>query len=187
MLNHKGTTTLTTERLILRRFKQEDAEDVFQNWTKDPAVTKFLSWMSHESIDTTRQMVGEWIKQYEDSNKYNWCITLGDEGKAIGHITVTQLNEKNQRCDIGYVLGSAYWGKGIMTEALQAVTEFLFNQVDMNRIQAMHDTKNPASGKVMQKVGMSYEGTMMQYRKRKDGTYGDVNIYAILKQSKKQD
>ena len=185
MLSHKGTVSLETDHLILRSFKIEDAEDMFLNWASDYEVAKFLSWQTHETPEVTKQILSSWIKAYERPDTYNWCIILKEYDKAIGHISVVELNDKNQRCSIGYCIGKAFWNKGLMTESLKAVIEFLFNEVGMNRIQAKHDTDNPASGEVMKKAGMKYEGTLHQYRKRKDGTFGNSSIYAIIKDEMK--
>ncbi len=181
MLNHKGTLTIESDRLILRRFNIEDAEDMLINWASDTEVTKYLSWEPHKSIDITNQVISVWIDDYEKDHTYNWCIVLKSTGKVIGHISVVQLNNLHETCEIGYCLGRAFWNNGIMTEALQSVIRFLFEEVGMNRIQAKHDLDNPSSGKVMEKVGMKHEGLLRQSRKRKDGTYGSTNIYSILR------
>jgi ribosomal-protein-alanine N-acetyltransferase len=181
VLVHKGTVTLETNRLILCRFKPDDAEDMFFNWLSDGEVAKYLSWVPHETVEVTRQILSEWIKAYEKLDTYNWCIIPKEYGKAIGHISIVELSDKNQRCSIGYCMGKAFWNKGFMTEAFNVVMKFLFYEVGINRVQAKHDTDNPASGRVMEKVGMKYEGTLHQYRKRKDGTFGNSNFYALTK------
>jgi [ribosomal protein S5]-alanine N-acetyltransferase len=181
MLNHKGTLTIESNRLRLRRFNIKDAEDMFSNWASDTEVTKFLSWEPHNSIDVTKQVISDWINDYDKDNTYNWCIVLRDSGKVIGLISVVQLSNMHEMCEIGYCLGRAFWNNGIITEALQTVIKFLFQEVGINRIQAKHDLDNPSSGKVMEKVGMKYEGLLRQSRKRKDGTYGSTNIYSILR------
>lgn len=179
MLNHKGTITLTTERIKLRRFSDSDAEDMFNNWANDTDVCRFLHWAPHGTIETTKNIVHNWVGNYKNENFYNWVIEYN--GHAIGNISVVDSSDKYMSCEIGYCMGKAYWGQGIMTEALRAVIAHLFIEVGFNRIMAKHDTENIGSGRVMQKSGMSLEGTMRQARIRKDGTFGNLNIYSVLK------
>lgn len=182
MLDHRGTVTIHTDRLILRKFTINDAEDMLNNWANDNEVAKYLSWSPHGKIEVTREVISGWVRAYEMPTTYNWAIELKTTRKVIGSISVIELSDKNHRCEIGYCMSKAYWNKGIMTESLRAVNGFLFSEVGINRIQAKHDTKNIASGKVMEKTGMKHEGIFKQYKIRKDGTFGDLNMYAIVKE-----
>jgi [ribosomal protein S5]-alanine N-acetyltransferase len=181
MLIHKGTVALETESLILRSFTTDDAEDMFLNWASDAEVARYLSWVPHASVDVTRQVLTDWVNAYENIDNYNWAIVPKEYGKVIGHIAVNEISEKNLRCSIGYCISRVFWNKGITTEAYKIVIDFLFSEVGVNRIQAKHDSDNPASGKVMEKVGMKYEGTLRQYRTRKDGSFGSSKMYSILR------
>ena len=89
-------------------------------------------------------------------------------------------NIEKLKLEIGYVLSDYYWGRGIMPEAGKVVISYLFEE-GFNRIQALHDEENPKSGRVMQKIGMEYEGTLKQYEKRSDGKFSNCKIYAIIK------
>lgn len=160
MLSHKGTQTINTERLLLRRFEFTDANDMFNNWANDYEVTKFLAWKSHENIEITKEIVKQWINEYENNNTYNWAIELKEIGEVIGGISLVKLDEKNYSCEIGYCMTRKHWGKGIMSESLKAVIDYLFLEVGFNRIVAKHDTNNIASGKVMLKSRMQYEGML---------------------------
>ncbi len=91
-----------------------------------------------------------------------------------------EINQSAQACELGYILSQDYWGQGLMTEALQTVIAFLFQEVGINRITAAHATDNPASGCVMKKASMKYEGTFRQAVNLK-GRLVDVAAYAILK------
>ena len=70
-MNHSGTVTLETARLILRRFRTEDAEQMYHNWASEDEVTRFLTWPTHPNADITRQIIGQWIKEYEKNDYYN--------------------------------------------------------------------------------------------------------------------
>ena len=103
------------------------------------------------------------------------------DGKAVGSISVECRPDVYHRdCEIGYMLLTEYWSQGIMTEALTAVMEYLFDQVGMNRIEARHDVNNPHSGAVMKKCGMRYEGTHRAADRNNQGIC-DTAIYAMLR------
>lgn len=180
MLSHKGTRTIVTDRLILRRFIPEDACNMFKNWANDSDVTKFLTWKPHGNIKVTNKIIGQWIDEYGNKNYYNWAIELKEIGEVIGNISVVNLYENYQSCEIGYCMSKKYWKKGIMTESLKAVIDYLFSEVGFNRIEARHDTNNIASGKVMIKSGMKYEGTLRQVKIR-DKEFYSLVVNAILK------
>ena len=159
-MNKAGTQRIETERLILRRFTLKDAVYMYYNWASDPEVTKYLTWPAHTSLKVTRDLLEEWVPRYADGGYFNWVIEYKETGKPIGNISVVKLNENTEAADIGYCMGRAYWGKGLMPEALKAVVEYLFDVVGLNRIAACHDVNNPNSGKVMKKAGMRWEGIL---------------------------
>ena len=128
-MNKTGTQTLETHRLILRPFKIEDADEMFNNWASDPEVTRFLTWPTHSSVDVTRMVLNDWISHYEDGAYFNWAIELRETGSVIGNIAVVQLREDIEQVEIGYCMSRAFWGQGIMPEAFRAVMEYLFTVV----------------------------------------------------------
>ena len=179
-MNHKGTVTLETERLILRKFTENDAEAVFRNWASDSEVTKYLTWPTHTSVDNSLGFMKFCVDSYQSPDSYQWGIVLKETGELFGNISVVKVIEDLEAVELGYVIGRKYWGKGYMTEAVKAVIAFLFNEVGANRISARHDTNNIASGKVMQKAGMKYEGTLRQCDRNNQGIV-DCAVYSILK------
>lgn len=181
MLTDLGTQTLQTERLILRRFTLEDAETVFHTWTSDSEVTKYLRYETHESVETTREVIGRWVNSYDSPDFYLWGITLKENGALIGSISGSTQSETDDIADVGYCIGRAYWAHGYMTEALQAVIRFLIFSVGFNRVEACHSKNNPASGRVMQKAGMICEGLLRQGYRSRIG-YQDSYLYSILRE-----
>ena len=179
-MNHCGTFTIETERLLLRKFMVEDAEAMFQNWASDKEVTKFLTWPAYTSLDTAIHILNEWTASYEKPNFYQWAIVPKNLDEPIGSISVVSINEKTQMAEIGYCIGRPWWNRGITSEALSAVINFMFDQVGANRVQAKHDVNNPHSGLVMKKCGMKYEGTLRSAAVNNQGVC-DVSIYALLK------
>ena len=180
MLTHKGTQPLETPRLILRPFAAEDAPAMYRNWASDPEVTKFLTWPAHSREEVSAAVLTDWVGQYNDPRYYQWAIVLRELGEPIGSISVVRQNEQVAEAEIGYCIGSNWWHRGIVSEALAAVIDYLFVQVGMNRIAARHDPNNPHSGGVMRKCGMTYEGTTRQSDRNNQGIC-DAAHYAILR------
>lgn len=179
MLTHKGTKTIKTERLILRQYKVTDSKDVFESWAGDSAVTRYMTFTPHENKDKTAKTLEQWCTLYTRDNVYLWAIQMGD--KVIGNINVVTISNTLESCEVGYCLGAKYWGQGIMTEALQAVIDFLFEQVGVHRIEISHVSENPASGRVAEKCGMLYEGTKREAFKDPDGNFCNLKCYGIIK------
>lgn len=75
-MKNLGTKRLETDRLVLRRFVIEDAMDMYQNWASDPEVTRFLTWPAHEDVETSKNILQDWIKRYDNNDFYNWAIEL---------------------------------------------------------------------------------------------------------------
>lgn len=184
MLTHKGTQTLSTARLTLRRFAVEDADAMYQNWASDKRATRFLTWQPHESAEQTKQLLTLWISEYEKSDYYNWVIEF--DKKIIGNISVVRCENRSEVAHLGYCMGFDYWGKGIMTEAVRAVIDYLFEEIGFHRITICHAVKNPASGKVAKKCGLTLEGTRRECFKSYDGEFLDICDYGILRQEWKK-
>ena len=177
-MNPIGTKTIQTKRLLLRPFQVEDAPAMFKNWSSNAEVTKYLTWPPHESVETTKKSHRRWVDGYQNPLQFKWAIVFDNE--VVGSIDVVHLEEKMDAVEIGYALSRKCWGKGIMTEALVAVSRYLLEEAGCNRVAARHDVNNPASGKVMQKAGMTYEGTLRQYGKNNQGIC-DMAYYSIIK------
>lgn len=179
-MNHKGTVTIETNRLILRKLTEQDVENAYKNWTNDAEVTHYLTWPTHNSVEQTRKVICEyWIPGYHNRSFYQWAIELKEINEPIGTISVVSLNDTVKMAEVGYCIGKLWWNKGIMSEALTAIIRFLFEEVKVNRIQAKHDPENIYSGKVMAKCGMLYEGTLRQSSKSNLGLV-DSAVYSIL-------
>lgn len=179
MFTDKGTETLHTPRLTLRRFTVDDAEDMYRNWATDENVTRFLTWEPHKSLDDTRALLAEWCESYSKPFYFNWVIEY--EGSAIGNISVPEFSEKHERAELGYCLSYEFWRRGFMTEAASAVIDFLFGEVGVNRIAINHCVHNPASGKVAEKCGMRHEGILREYMKASTGELSDISMWGILR------
>ena len=123
-------------------------------------VLTSFGWFVHSSVEVTRSLLTEWVSRYSDGGYFNWVMEYKETGKAIGNISVVKLHENTEAADIGYCMCRAYWGHGLMPEALKGVMAYLFDVVGLNRIAACHDVNNPKSGRVMDKAGMKREGIL---------------------------
>ena len=181
-MNHLGTLNIETDRLLLRRFMKSDALSIYKNWATDSEVTKYLTWMPHENVEVTKNIVNTWIEFYDSKEYYNCAIVPKDYGKVIGSIAVVNRQDDHDICEIGYCIGRDYWNRGLATEAMKGVINFMLHKVGYNRLHAYHHAVNKASGKVMQKSGMMFEGRLRQYHKNTAGEHVDCDMYSILKE-----
>lgn len=182
ILRDVGTKTIETERLLLRKFKVEDAKDMYNNWATDPEVSRYVNWLPHKCIEETEEIISLWVSQYENEHCYRWCIVDKASNEAIGSIDVVHLFKEASCAEIGYAMSRKFWGRGIMTEVFKAVIAYLFDEANFNRIQARFDVDNLASGRVMQKAGLSYEGTMRQSNTDNTGHFCSCTLYSILRE-----
>ena len=178
--SHLGTQALETERLILRKFQISDAQNMFDNWASNPNVTKYLIWQPYKNVDDVKTYIQSCIDNYKNPDYYYWVIEYRENRQAIGTISVVDFKDSINCALIGYCIGEDYWHKGITAEAFKRVIQFLFEKVGVNRIESTHDVNNPNSGKVMEKCGLKYEGTLRQAGVSNQGMI-DVVIRSILK------
>ena len=180
-----GTQTIETERLILRRFVETDALAMFDNWASHLENLTYVTWEPHLNVEQTRNSIGNWVKSYDEPDYYKWAICLKvNPNFVIGDISLVSVDEENSSCEIGYILGMEYWGQGLMTEALKAVLSFCLNEIGFERVDACYASLNPASGRVMEKAGMTFWKTLPDGVKRK-GYKADKIYYQIKKQDGK--
>lgn len=180
-MNDIGTITLETEHLILRKFKIDDAAQMYNNWATDPKCNKYLSWDLHKDIEETKDYIQGIIDSYEESS-YKWVVQLKDTQELIGSISAVKIRKKDLNCEIGYCYGSKYWGNGYATEALRKVIEFFLNECGLYLVEARHLSGNPASGIVMEKAGMKKEAVLRDRRINKHTKeLDDLIVYSITK------
>lgn len=181
-MEHQGTVFLETNRLILRKFTMHDTSAAFNNWESDEKVTQFLRWNAAKDISEVEKIVSSWVNEYKNPSFYQWAIVpkeIPGGCEPVGTISAPDVDERISKVEIAYCIGSKWWNRGYATEAFQAVIPFFFEKVKVNRIEAKHDPNNPASGKVMKKCGLKYEGTLRKAWWNSRGLI-DVCIYGIL-------
>lgn len=151
----------------------------YRNWTSDDEVTKFLRWPTHQDVSVTERVIANWVANYEKPDHYQWAIELKEISQPIGSIAVVDMNERTHTVHIGYCIGSKWWHRGYTSEAFSTIIPFLFDEVKAQRIEAQHDPHNPKSGKVMEKCGLTYEGTLRKADFSNQGIV-DAAMYALL-------
>ena len=180
-MDHMGTKTLETSRLRLRQFREDDVNAMYENWSKDEEVTRYLMWPAHKSAEISRMYIDSLIHGYEKLNNYNWGIELKEIGQVIGGIGAVRLDENVESVHIGYCLGRQWWNRGITSEAFCEVIRFFMDEVKVNRIESRYDPRNIYSGKVMEKCGLLYEGTLHQSAYNNQGIC-DAAWYGLLRE-----
>lgn len=145
--------TIETERLILRKIREDDANAMFTNWASDDEVTKFLTFHSHKSIEDTKRIITYWLEEYKKPDTYRYGIVLKSTNELIGAIDVVNYHEGNP--EIGYCLSKSHWNKGIMSEACKALCNFLFDRGYKEIvIEALEN--NTRSIRVIEKCGFKF-------------------------------
>lgn len=168
-------TQLNGDRILLRPVNLEDAEDMHE-YASDKENTRFV-FEKHQDLKETKHTIAElFIK--EPLGKF--AIVLKESSKMIGTIALN-VSPENRSAEMGYALNKRYWGKGYMTESGKLLLKLGFAVLELERIYARHDAKNCASGRVMQRIGMTYEGVLRRNRLIR-GKFVDDVLYSILKE-----
>ncbi len=171
---------LETPRLILRRINMNDAPDLFA-YGRDPEVARHVLWDAYRTESDARMYVRFLQRQYRSDQPSSWGIVYKPDNRMIGTIGFMWWNRDHNSAEVGYSLSRAHWNQGLMSEALLELMRFGFEVMALHRIEAQHECDNPASGRVMEKVGMRHEGTL-RGRLYNKGRYVDVELYAILRE-----
>lgn len=171
---------LETERLRLRRFEISDAENV-QRLVNDIDIAKSTLNIPHPyTLENAREWISHHMDKFQSRVSIEFAITLKNSHELIGAIGISSICEEHEKAEIGYWIGKKYWGKGYCTEAARRILQFCFEQLKLNRVYAIHFSSNPASGKIMQKIGMKMDGVLRKNIK-KWGEFIDTPIYSILR------
>jgi RimJ/RimL family protein N-acetyltransferase len=150
-----------TRRLRLRRPRLEDAQAAFESYASDAEITRYLTWNAHTSPSQTREHFQQVIDAWDLRMGHRaWLMERQADGALLGTIGCTVYFH---RVEIGFALGSRFWGQGYMPEALTRVCEAAFDDERIFRVQALCDEENARSSRVMEKAGMKLEGRLRSY------------------------
>ncbi|HEX9676898.1 MAG TPA: GNAT family N-acetyltransferase [Anaerolineales bacterium] len=171
--------TLTTDRLRLRAFRSGDAEEVMRLAGARQVADTTLHIPHPYSLEDALDWITSQDIAWDRGDAANFAIERQEDGQLLGAVGI-HLNREHEYAEMGYWIGVPYWNQGYCTEAGERALEFAFEKLEMNRVQARHFSRNPASGRVMQKLGMQPEGTLRQVVKKWD-RFEDLVLYSILR------
>ena len=169
---------ITTERLLLRRFTAADAPEVSRLCDNYNMYKSTLNLPYPYPLESALEWIATHDESFTSGRMYEFAITNKESGKLYGAIGLSH-QQAHRHGEIGYWIGEEYWGQGYATEAAKAVLDFAFLGKDFHRVYARFFASNPASGKVMEKCGMTYEGTQKDHV-FKEGRYEDLLLFGIL-------
>ena len=173
----ENTPVLHTEHLTLDRFTLADV-DAVRDELYTEAVCRNLFITPNKTTEEVRENIQWLLDGYETKEDFHqWCVR--EDGRCVGRVMLS-VNRRFHTGTVAYYLAQRVWGKGYMTEILKGVIDFCFDELGLNRVEADHFARNPASGKVMEKAGMTKEGVLRQ-KYCKNGEFLDAVQYAILK------
>jgi len=173
--------TLRSERIILRKIKISDAQDMFE-YSSDPRVSKYLLWKPHPNIEYTKDHISYLTKEYRIGKFYDWAIVLKDgsnKNKMIGTCGFTSFDLNNNCAEVGYVLNPKFWGYEIADEALREIIRYGFEELLLHRIEAKYIIGNTGSRRVMEKCGMHFEGVRRSSMIVKN-EYRDIGVCSLI-------
>jgi len=151
---------LESDRFVLRALKESDAKDIFK-YAGNENVCKLTTWSAHKSVEDSLKFIQEYaFKKYEEETPEPYGVTLKGEDKVIGTVGAFWSSRKNQVMEIAYALGEENWGQGFIPEAALAIRDYCFLQHKISRLQSRCLKENKVSAKVMEKIGLTYEGTL---------------------------
>jgi ribosomal-protein-alanine N-acetyltransferase len=170
---------IETERLILRELSMDDVDDIY-GYASIPEVSTFLLWYPHKSKQDSIDFINFAKNMFAKDISIIWGIELKEEKKLIGIFDLRTIQLINNCAEIGYVISNLYWNKGYISEAIQSIIKFCFNDLKLNRVEAHCDKENTGSARVMEKAGMKFEGTLREKLFVKE-KYRSMKLYSILK------
>lgn len=179
MLNHIGTQTIETQRLILRPFTYKDNEAMLNYWIADEKVQSMYSEPIYTTKEAVRELLDKYISSYEKNDYYRWAVILKENNECIGQIAFFLVDSKNNFAEIEYCIGTEFQCRGLATEATKAIIDFGFKKINLHKIQICHKSINIPSKRVIEKCGFHFEGKLRDYFCM-DGKYVDRLYYSIL-------
>jgi RimJ/RimL family protein N-acetyltransferase len=175
------TLPIHTQRLVLRDFRLDD-EAAVHAYGSDPEVVRYTLWGPNTEAET-REFLGKSVEgqRAQPREEYGLAICLAQDDRPIGSIGLHPRDLPNLTMEIGYCLHRAFWGQGVVVEAVRAVLDAAFGELGLHRVFATCDVRNVGSWRVMEKLGMRREACLLQDRQVR-GEWRDTFLYAILAQ-----
>jgi RimJ/RimL family protein N-acetyltransferase len=171
--------TLETERLRLRPFTFDDEAAVF-TLVSDPEVARFVRFEAHRTPAETRAFFELVIEHYRRGDPFAWAIERREDGRLIGSCGFVSEAGERKSAEIGYWLGKPYWGKAYAVEAARVLVRYGFEQMGLERVEAKCFLENRAGQRVIEKLGMKFEGADRSEMIK--GEYPELRVYAVARQ-----
>ncbi len=181
MITHIGTQTIETDRLVLRRFKYNDDDDMLKYWIADEKIQSLYSEPVYTTKAQVRELLNKYISSYKNSDYYRWAVIDKATQECIGQIAYFLVDSKNHFAEIEYCIGTDFQCKGFATEATKAIIKYGFEKINLHKVQICTKTINKPSQRVIEKCGFIYEGTLRDYFCI-DGKYVGRLYHSILKE-----
>jgi RimJ/RimL family protein N-acetyltransferase len=172
--------TLQTERIILRPLTPEDASDMARLAGRREIADRTISIPHPYSVEQARQWIAGQVELFANGKFLVFGMQLKEQGALAGTVGLREIDAEHSQAELGFWVALELWGQGYATEAARAVVNYGFKQLGLNRVYAHHMVRNPASGRVLAKIGMKREGLLRQ-RVRKWGVFEDVVLLAMLR------
>ena len=181
MLTHNGTDTITTDRLILRKFEYSYDDSMLRNWIADEKIQSMYSEPVYSTKEEVKELLDKYIGSYERPDYYRWAVIEKASGECIGQIAYFLVDSKNHFAEIEYCIGAEFQCRGYATEATKAVIAFGFDRINLHKVQICTKTINKPSRRVIEKCGFTYEGTLRDYFFM-NGEYVGRHYFSILRE-----
>ena len=185
-MQHIGTKTFETERLICRQFIPKDCEDMLKNWAANPNIQFEYGEPVYTTMSQVKDLLTEYIESYQNPDVYRWAIVEKSSNKNIGQIAFCKVYSDCRTAEIEYCIGEPFWGNGYASEALAGLIDHSFRNTDFVKLEAYHRSENIKSGKVLEKSPMYITDTVERFVREKTIPKGEVcycinkNSYAVL-------
>lgn len=168
-----------TQRVYLRKLSLDDADDYF-SFVSNPLVAVHTIWDYHKTILDSINFLKTIQNKYEAQQAFHWGVVVKSTNKLIGRTGFISFDNEHRKSEIGFALSYEYWGQGIITEASRPIIQYGFEELELNRIEGRCNSDNIGSERVMQKLGMTFEGVLREQLNIK-GKFKDQKIYSILR------
>ena len=173
-MKHIGTQNFETARLICRPFKQEDCNDMLENWIADPDVQLEYGEPVYTDISQVKGVLADYFKNYQKPDFFRWAVIEKSSWKNIGQIAFCRVYSDCRTAEIEYCIGQSFWGNGYAGEALNGLIDFTFSNTDFQKLEAYHRNENVKSGRVLEKSLMHITDTVERFIREGLSPYGEV-------------
>lgn len=184
MITGEKLPTIETERLRLRHLEESDTNSLFEIFSDEEAM-RFWSWTPFKERAQAAKLLADIHENFRQKSHFQWGIALRADDQVIGTTTLFRFDDQSRRAELGYILNRRFWGRGYAGEALSALLDFAFDELNLNRLEADIEPRNAASVKTVERLGFQKEG-LLRERWIVEGETQDTAFYGLLKRDWEQ-